>query len=460
MILTVLILCCLLTALADLGDPTPDEIKKGFEVLPSKEWGAQARLQNSMRILCIGGSNTANSELNAGYVDLLHRDLKNGNIKSDPLFQNRSWALNNALSGMGPSAFIGRKYGFELGDTSLWPNIVIVDCSVNTAYPEPELEFRQLDSLYNSMVWKYHQRNLTAPDFMFYNMPHLKILYNEAPVLSTLEERETYIRSYPSLKWVFLADETIRQFSRRYGFPVISWGNATYDAAMRHDANSSSMTKPRWKYCMDGLHMTMPLGTTFGMVNLLRPLLKQAMTYRSDDTVVDLSIGVQRVMSPIPLQIEELSYFVEGRRSRWHELTEAIFNEGSTQWKILRPNHPSYCYGSVNASDVGEVRFVAPGECSGQGCRVQLTFLHSWNSSYVGNTSCSLHYHQHKGHVGVHLSTILINGQSECGTVTIPVKSEFAANVTEGLHSIKCINLFQGPMSCMIGVHVNTFVVI
>ena len=42
-----------------VGDPTIDEIAQAYEVKPLKSWGHQARTQNSMRILNIGGSNTA-----------------------------------------------------------------------------------------------------------------------------------------------------------------------------------------------------------------------------------------------------------------------------------------------------------------------------------------------------------------------------------------------------------------
>jgi hypothetical protein len=89
----------------DAFTPSIKEFTKAISNHPDSEWGKQARGQNSIRILTVGGSNTAGFYLNKGigFVSLLDKFLKN-NLAN---YAN-SWVINVGESGRGPSYFIGK----------------------------------------------------------------------------------------------------------------------------------------------------------------------------------------------------------------------------------------------------------------------------------------------------------------------------------------------------------------
>lgn len=468
-------MCLLLFALAislllsvggSLSDPTPEEIQLGFEVPPPLSWGHQARTQNSMRVLSIGGSNTAACVNFGGYVDNLRNAVKEGDIKNDSAFKNSSIVINYGFSGFGPSIYTGKKMAFEeTTPVALWPNIVIVDCSVNMS-PDAEGTIRELDKLVQFLAWKWHGRGLPTPDILFYNMPHLKNLYRmlEEKPMEDRKDREAYVAQYSFIRDVFVNDETIRQFAKHYHFPVVSFGNATYAAGLRHFVEFGSMTKPKWPYSDDGIHMScLPgNGTRFGREKLLVPFFRAVMAPRQsnvDNKLVDYGVTVDRLVPSGPLLIETVSYFAGLNAHSTNDLEEAFLSH--SEWRRIQLNHGEYCIGSRNASAVGEATVFIPSDCTKErGCRLQLTFLRSWNVSYVGNASCSVHYHPNRDHAGVRLTSLHIDGQEGNQKATIPVKSEFDVNVTAGHHTIKCVNLIQDRLSCMFGIHVNTVIVI
>lgn len=454
-ILFCVLLVCWCVVEASLSDPTSEEIIRGVEVLADQYWGHQARVQNSLRILCIGGSNTANCKGTGGYVDLLRDGVMT--LKSDGVFRNQSYVLNNGESGFGPVLFLGKKYAFEEWNTDRWPNVIIVDASVNMgAYP-PILPL--LEKLVQFFAWKYHDRGLSSPDIMFYNMPHLKEMFRE-PFMNTTEERLAYVKKYPSIPFVFAGDEFIYQIGSHYHFPVLSYGNATHAAGLRHFIEYGNFESPKWLYSNDGVHMSCPPfnGTKFGNDNLLMPFFRAVMVPRKDDKLVDFNIAHPRLLPPSPILIESLTYYAGERVHSMFELTTAIAEK--SQWKEMPLQHFAYCVGSSDAGAVGEAHIIVPAECTDRrGCRMQLSFIHSWNMSYIGNASCTLHYHPHRDHAGVHLASLHIDGQADSQKATIPVKSEFGVNVTAGQHSIKCVNLIQDRLSCLLGIHVNTVVV-
>ncbi len=78
--------------------PTSKELKKAVANQPDSVWGHQARTEMSLRILAIGGSNTARED---GYVKLLNDFVTKK-------FSLSSCVLNRGVSGMGADYFVGK----------------------------------------------------------------------------------------------------------------------------------------------------------------------------------------------------------------------------------------------------------------------------------------------------------------------------------------------------------------
>ena len=96
-------------------EPDSDELSRGVSLKPTASWGAQLRQENSIRVLCIGGSVTAGREgkywdkqkgafvniIGVGFVQFLDAFLK------EKVSAN-SYALNEGRSGRGPEDFYGK----------------------------------------------------------------------------------------------------------------------------------------------------------------------------------------------------------------------------------------------------------------------------------------------------------------------------------------------------------------
>lgn len=442
-----------------LSDPTSEEINKGFVLQPWAAWGQQARQQNSLRILCIGGSNTANKYSGGlGYVDLLDTFVRT-NLTTDEYFKSHSYAWNRGVSGMTFVEYIGRLYNFELNtNTTEWPNVVIIDSSVNMAATTTKANVQQsFEKLIRSIAFKYKLKGLLCPDFMFYNMPHLKPMY-AVGLLEKKSDRAKFVSTYRQNK-DFEPDTWIKRFASFYHFPILSWGEATYDAATRHFIEYGFKDHP-WSYSEDGIHMSATGGTQLGMDKLLGPFLTAVMKPRKEGELKDVSQWPRMFPAcEIPMEIRSYSSYF------WHvnvfKLTDIIHDLERSQWKKVSVNHADYCFGSSVMNSMGELRFTVPESCNSMNCKISLAFLHSWNTSYIGNTRCNLHRHDNADHTGVHLGILAINGQDDIKKITKSVESTFeGVSIKEGLYSVKCYNLIEGRLSCMTALNVNAMVVV
>jgi hypothetical protein len=100
-----LVVVSLLTNALEPFTPTAQEIKRAFSLVPYDSWGQQARQENSVRIVCIGGSNTVmdnDPRTNfTSYVFELHKFVKLQN------YSHSSYVIQRGQSGMSPDHFIG-----------------------------------------------------------------------------------------------------------------------------------------------------------------------------------------------------------------------------------------------------------------------------------------------------------------------------------------------------------------
>jgi hypothetical protein len=83
--------------------PSNKEFERAISNAPYSDWGKQARAQNSLRVLAIGGSNTiVHANEGHGFVLLLKSFLQKH------LLNSTSSVINNGECSRGPSYFIGK----------------------------------------------------------------------------------------------------------------------------------------------------------------------------------------------------------------------------------------------------------------------------------------------------------------------------------------------------------------
>ena len=443
---------------------TDKEIKAGYVVKAPESWGRQSRHQNSMRILCIGGSNTATGY----YSGYLHEYLQS-NVSNSEYFRLNSYALNRGVSGHSAMSFVGKMYDFEYNSTSTWPNIVVIDTSVNFNYRRivhKEVPL-VLESLVKSIEFKFKLHSLEVPDFLFFNMPHLIEMIAAANVRKSIPERQQFLDNYDNLTEAGSSlSLQIISFAQHYHLPVLSWHEAMLPAAQRYFISSNDSYNVRsWPYIEDAIHMS-PLGAQWGVKNLLVPFLREAMKARKEIQPLE----VPRLYPPRSTLVEVASY-----QAFWMDvnpllmLQNAIVKKGLSTatspdyWDMVPLRHNEECYGSSVKDSQGELQFQVPTHCSTKlSCRVQVSFIHSWNDSYVGNTSCTLSKLESPRKRGILLGgePLFINGQAGVESHTFSIKSVFNANVSEGLHSIRCTTLVSNRLSCVHALDVNAVVML
>lgn len=186
-----------------LYDPTLDEINQGIAVFPSKSWGISIRKEKSARILALGlfstycfvllflnlyhihfqtfkgGSNTATSF----YVEALDAYLKIH-------ISNTSFVLNEGISGCDGSIFLGKYFpSFENSDISQWPNIVLLEFSINFTGDVK----RFYEALIHFLIRKWKLKGLPKPSFIILNVFKFKFHLKHASALQTRQDRINFI---------------------------------------------------------------------------------------------------------------------------------------------------------------------------------------------------------------------------------------------------------------------------
>lgn len=463
-VLAFLLFLCALLVTSEFH-PTKAELRRAVLVSPSKSWGQLAREQNSLRVLCLGGSNTVYGAAKDDYVSILNMFIKT-NITRYRSFRNSSWALSEGISGQGPQSFIGKKYPFESQNISLWPNVILFEFAVNI--PEFEVGTNRtlinLERLMRLLRYKYSQNSAPQPDFVFFNLLHMRALHRASFQLKTTKERQDFIAGYHSLPNIAHTESEIVRFASFYDIPVISFGTAVLPAAKRHFLSSNeSFSSVPWSYLVDAVHISRPFATTYAVERLLGPFFKRAIKSRVNITTAAINDSV-RLLPAAPVLNEIKYYSTYGRYAKMAELSDLIVKQqqrensisssssSSSQWTLTDFPKVSLCFGSYSAGSVGLLHLPIPRECDSLLCRLGLTFLHSWNASVIGDAECVLHRLTSTAagsESGAALSRLLIRGQEQVGRYTFNIQSYFDVSLTSGNYSITCTNLRQDRLSCL-----------
>ena len=404
--------------------PTPVEASRGLVIRPPHFWGDQMEREHQIRVLAIGGSNTARGE----YTTELQKYLK-GNVSGS------SYVINAGKGGSGPLSFFSEKYEFETWAEEMWPNLLIFEFGVNC---KPGWQcLSDLDRVTYEIKEKYVRKNLTTPSvmilealggcFMYYNEPRtvdseklrtsLKYKYdllnrpstvnNER--LSAVPEEVSAFNPFTDTGPYFAA------FARFYGYALISAADSMWPAFIRH-----YMTKhyPHliWPLSLDLLHFTQ-IGAEVFVQHILGPFLfTQVMRHdrRSNGGEGGLSVEGRDADDPVhQLQKSTKSlYLTDSYRmfapsvydstvvDKWMSWGISVNSfiaiaQNTSQWmyQSTRGHLTGHvCYGSVAPGSSALIRFPVPAVCESvkEGCSLYVMYVHSWNRSYIGDCTFTL----------------------------------------------------------------------
>ena len=105
------------------------------------------------------------------------------NISSD------SYVINEGIGGCNGYTFIGRSFPFESWSRLEWPNIVILEFSINIGSDDWRYVFGFLDQITHFLFFKWGKIGLRVPSFVLLLTHRLNSLYIEMENLKTVEER-------------------------------------------------------------------------------------------------------------------------------------------------------------------------------------------------------------------------------------------------------------------------------
>ena len=103
------------------------------------------------------------------------------------------------------------------------------------------------------------------------------------------------------------------------------------------------------------------------------------------------------------------------------------------------------CYGSRGGDDevaaAAAALFVMDVPTTCERCKIHISYLHSWNTSYIGDVLCNLYSAEHNSHP---ISNLTILGNTYRGAAmkaTLPEESAFPSPVSGGSYKVECSKL-------------------
>ena len=448
--------------------PTAREIARAqYFQKPLPGWGYQARQEKNLRLILVGGSNTASH-----YANYLTSVLQNTTLH--PYYTAK--VTNAAISGCNPVTYIGMRYSFEDDPPEKWPNVVLLEFTVNYYHEYSVSE--DVDALIQTMRFRYKQKQLPDPDFMFlelFSMEwHLKAYmghgYDKLASLSNTtippmrdERTNGHFRGCPRCK-------DFREVATFYGYPTISYRDMMFPAFVRYYLNTNGTFNDNpWVFTYEGSHLR-PVATQLLVDQLMVPFFNEVMTPREELPEVERTMygGVNVRMYPAALrnmQLLSLSTLTlyDTKSSSQKLLKAAKKSSGYTlnaRKEVRGRLFGNECYGSNNQSAVLNVDLTVPSECSSFGnCKVSMEFIHSWNISHFGPAHCELRQRNAK----VILESMQINvTKSSSGAVmkhTAPMTSQFRSVLKPGKYSVGC-SKSDDRLTCFSGVSIAASVLI
>jgi len=443
-------------------DPTLSELSRYQTVInPSLSWGTQCRREQSIRILLLGGSITSGCCC-PKYPYPSFSSLLEEYVVSN--YKN-SYVLNKAIAGVRPFMYLGDSYEFEVQPKSKWPNLIIIEMSLNSDISWSTAQ--QLDNLLFSYDEKWSANGLPRPDVLFLD------LFTVVPIISsfkgdnTKENRIQHLNSFdPTNLEAFNRGSGsqiyINALARYYSYPVLSNTDMLWPAFCRHFIENPvvSLRDPNinrtnlWPYTFDGIHPTC-LGHEFIANHVLIRFLKDQMNRPNTSFALSEAEEYQHRnirMFPRSTYVTLIrKWNLWGRRKSTFDDFKVILGSGQG-WDLtfldngrhaLHDGHD--CYGSRGLNHFKAVfKIDLPNQC--EECKIGISYLHSWNRSYVGDVSCSLQSGMHNNSLRTRsvIETVKINGSIYKGVdvrASYPQETRFTTALSSGKYIVKCTKL-------------------
>ena len=319
------------------------------------------------------------------YPELLDNFL-NTNVSST------SYALNKGISGTGPGFHLeSPTFGFEHLEKKHWPNVVSLEYAVNLNHGWENV--RVIDDLIRHIIRKYEMDGLKSPSFMLLELPAVRVYSQRI--------RDSYKKQVDVIPCVQSGGEDrgglLLLLARFYWIPFISFKEATYNAFIRHylTFDQSKM----WPYLNDdGFHVNAAAHHLLTYEMLVPFLLDNYRPRESDKhpspiEYPDFFHFNVSLFPPVAKTIEPLEKWRAWGVGRYDFNTLINITVPSEHWGFIRGGRrwDSYCYASERQSFVARFQFKVPPECVGDGgfrCELRMDYLHSWNSSKIGDLIC------------------------------------------------------------------------
>ena len=388
--------------------PTADEISRGVVLRAPSQWGIQIRKEKNLRILALGGSNTAVGAYGQYYVDRLREKI----LHCDILNAEQSYVMNEGMSGVGPTK---KKFAFEDEPISKWPNLVTLEFAVNT--PNDWWTAREIDDLIVFIKAKFSDKGVLVPAILVIEMMTIREYYPEEsrhiwehPGVHVKPIRDTSGVSrldapsehgHESFNRGTMGGVYIAALARFYGFPMVSIADALFPSFLRYYTSYANTTM--WPYSKDGIHIS-ELGGDVLIDDILFPLLVNELEPRDTDSLFGNETSI---FGKLDFRMFPMSTYSGGLVSRWsswgnelNTLSDRVVKANTTGFEFMStPGHADgrhTCLGASTAQAVATFGFnlhpslLSLDENQDSPYRLSVGFLFSWNASFVGKAACSI----------------------------------------------------------------------
>ena len=393
----------LLSAVSMDYPPTETEIARArtFQT-PSIGWGYQARQERDLRLFAIGGSNTRNSYYSEA---ILNRFAKNETHPNWTASMHRF-----GIGGLHSVDLLGNKLSFESWNHSQWPNVIMLEFAANIETWNKTTAMQSVDLIVCMLRKKYSVVHLPEPDIMFLELFNVRSLL-EGLITSPNATREHKLNQLESVSDLNLCNTILstkcsnyfamRHLAAYYEYPVVSWRELAYNAFVRcYLTVNETFTRSPWLHHNDGMHISRAGGQLLYQT-LLGPFFDEIMTPRNESPwqigKTNL-IPKQRMFAPVNLSLDLFAFSFTG-------LNISQFVRQPTEWRLMKFHEVENFICSSQQSAPLHLSIDIPAECDQvDTCSVSVGFLHSWNTSHVGNLRCELYSPSHKL-----LGSVLVN---------------------------------------------------
>ena len=234
--------------------PTAEELSRGLAYRPNEKWGWQMRKEKSIRLLTLGGSNTAyfyGTTYPAFLIESIHR-LYNATELHVSI-------RNEGIAGTGPTM---KNFDFFAEPPSTWPNVVSLEFAINT--DNQWIEAVRVDQLIHYLNNKWASKNLPSPDYLLIELFRIqqyypyttfgdwaKVGYNASKEVldSTGGDRLTPVTMDPQndgFNRGTRGGPVLMTLARFYGYPVLSSADSMFPAFTRYYATFANTSI--WPY--------------------------------------------------------------------------------------------------------------------------------------------------------------------------------------------------------------------